>query len=330
MLKGDNLEQEQDHIKSNILTKLLSLYVRLRYGKLHFGIRYYYRDTYYCQFVQLKYILKDYFFKKKYKVISFDGEFAPELEFVIPFAYWHYKNGTLLRTEGAKFTKEMYFFSPQHDEVYDVRTNEGNYNYETPRILYSQNYDMKKWTKVPFKAHFKNDVYVFDKPALVIANRYNTEWGEAPISYYSIEMLEYMIEKLKDKYTIVYNRPRAQNIISDTSDVNELDEYDFIRNKYPEVVLMEDLYAENKIGANNYNHFQLLVYANASKFISIHGGTAALASCFEGSNIILSKQGPEHHFGCFQKLFPKLSGATIYHAKNNEEVKYFIDKHYLS
>ena len=224
----------------------------------------------------------------------------------------------------------MYFFSDQHSEVYDVRTNEGNYNYETPRILYSHNYNMKKWEKVPYKAHFKNDVYVFDKPALVIANRYNTEWEGPPISFYSIEMLEYMIEKLKDKYTIVYNRPRPQNITSDTSDVSELNEYDFIREKYPEVVLMEDLFEENKIKANNYNHFQMLVYANASKFISIHGGTAALASCFEGSNIILSKQGPEHHFGCFQKLFPKLSGAKIYHAKNNEEVKKFIDDHYLN
>lgn len=321
---------ETDKIPNNIITKLISFYVRLKFGKLHWDVRYFYRDTYYCQFIQLKYILKDYFFKKKYKVISFDGEFAPELEFVIPFAYWHYKNGTLLRTEGANFTKEMYFFSEQHHEVYDVRTNEGNYNYETPRILYSHNYDMKKWEKVPFKAHFKNDVYIFDKPTLVIANRYNTEWEGPPISFYSIEMLEYMIEKLKEKYTIVYNRPCPQNITSDTSDVSELNEYDFIREKYPEVVLMEDLFEENKMMANNYNHFQMLVYANANKFISIHGGTAALASCFEGSNIILSKQGPEHHFGCFQKLFPKLSGAKIYHAKNDDEVKNFIDNHYLN
>ena len=319
---------EKDKAPNNIITKLISLYVKLKFGKLHWDVRYFYRDTYYCQFVQLKYLLKDYFFKKKYKVISFDGEFAPELEFVIPFAYWHYKNGTLLRTEGAKFTKEMYFFSDQHDEVYDVRTNEGNYNYETPRILYSHNYDMKKWEKVPFKAHFKNDVYVFDKPALVIANRYNTEWEGPPISFYSIEMLEFMIEKLKHKYTIIYNRPRPQNITSDTSEVSELDEYDFIREKYPDVLLMEDLYAKNELKANNYNHFQLYVYANASKFISIHGGTAALASCFEGENIILSKKGPEHHFGCFQKLFPKLSGAKIYHAKNDDEVKNFIETHY--
>ena len=319
---------ENPNVPNNIIAKLISLYVRLKFGKLHWGVKYFYRDTYYCQFIQLKYFFEDYLFKKKYKVISFDGEFAPELEFVIPFAYWHYKNGTLLKTEGAKFTRELYFFSDNHDEIYNVRTNEGNYNFETPRILYSHNYNMKKWHKVPFKKHFKNDVYVYDKPTLVIANRYNTEWEGPPISFYSIKMLEFMFEKLSTKYTIIYNRPRPQNITSDTSEVSELDEYDFIRKNYPNVVLMEDLYAKNELNANNYNHFQLYVYANASKFISIHGGTAALASCFEGENIILSKQGPEHHFGCFQKLFPQLSGAKIYHAKNDDEVKNFIETCY--
>jgi len=320
---------QQQHIPNNIITKLISLYVRLRFGKLHYDVRYYYRDTYYCQFIQWKYFFRDYIFKKKYKVISFNGEFAPELEFVIPFAYWHYKNGTLLKTEAAKFTSEMYFFSPKHQEVFEVRTNEGNYNYETPRILYSQDYDMKKWEKVPYKSHFKNDIYVFDKPILIVANRYNTEWDGPPVSFFNIETLKYIFDLLGEKYQIVYNRPLAKNITSDTSEVNDLNEYDWIKEKYTEVVLMEDLFAENKIKAKNYNHFQMCVYANTDKFISIHGGTAALASCFEGSNIILSKKGPEHHFGCFQKLFPKLSEAKIYHAKTDEELKDYLN-HYLN
>jgi hypothetical protein len=322
------LKQEQ-HIPKNIITKLISLYVRLRFGKLHYDVRYYYRDTYYCQFIQWKYFFRDYLFKKKYKTISFNGEFAPELEFVIPFAYWHYKNGTLLKTEAAKFTSEMYFFSPNHQEVFDVRTNEGNYNYETPRILYSQDYDMKKWETVPYKAHFKNDIYVFEKPILMVANRYNTEWDGPPISFFSIETLKYIFDLLEEKYQIVYNRPKAKNITSDTSEVNDLNEYDWIKENYPEVVLMDDLFAENKIKAKNYNHFQMCVYANADKFISIHGGTAALASCFEGSNIILSKKGPEHHFGCFQKLFPKLSDAKIYHAKTDKELKNYVHRYLI-
>ncbi len=188
---------------------------------------------------------------------------------------------------------------------------------------------MKKWLKVPLKAHYKKDIYVFDKPMLMIANRYNMEWGGPPISFYSIEDLDFMISHLKKDYTIIYNRPRPQNITNDTSDIYDLNDYEWLAQSHPEVVLMEDLYKENKANARNYNHFQLLVYANCERFVSIHGGTAALASYFEGTNIILSKKGPEHHFGCFYKLFPMLSGATIHLARTNEQARNLVYEHYV-
>jgi len=311
-----------------MLNKFLSLLIRIRYGQLPIEVRYYYRHTYMCQLRQLKYLLKDYFFKQRYKELSFQGEFAPELQFALPFAYWHHKNGTLKSTRSSKYTREMYFFSENHQEVFQTRTNDGNYNFEMPRILYSQNYDMDKWLPVPLKAQYKNDAYVYEKPILIIANRYNMEWDGPPVSFYSVELLAYMLDRLKDKYTIIYNRPRPQNITMDNSDIYDMDEFGWLQKEYPEVILMEDLFTENKAGARNFNHLQMMVYANASKFISIHGGTAALASYFEGTNLVLSKKGPEHHFKCFEKLYPKFSGATILHAKTDEEVKHYIGTHF--
>ncbi len=279
--------------------------------------------------VQLKYIWPDYVTKKPYKDIYFDGEFAPELEFVLPFAYWHYKNGTLRSTHSSKFTRELYFFSPEHHEDFEVRTNEGNYNYETPRILYSHDYDMKKWLAVPLKQHYSNDVYVYDKPILIIANRYNMEWDGPPISFYDIPTLDFIISNLKNDFTIIYNRPRPEHITGDNSAIYDLGEFEWLEQHHPEVLLMQDLWKENKGKANNFNHLQLMVYANASHFISVHGGTAALASYFGGVNLIISKQGPEHHFGCFHTLFPKLSGARILLAKSNDDVRQHITEHYI-
>jgi hypothetical protein len=108
----------------------------------------------------------------------------------------------------------------------------------------------------------------------------------------------------------------------------ELNEREWIKEAHQEVILMEDLYEEHKNDVNNFNHLQLMVYANANHFISIHGGTSVLASYFGGINLILSKKGVEHHFGCFQTLYPKLSGATILHANTDEEVKHYVEKHY--
>jgi hypothetical protein len=309
---------------TNLMNKIFGLYIHTRYRNIEYNLRYFIRNTYHCNLRQLKYVFRDYVSKKKYKTISYDGEFGPELQFVLPFAYWHYKNGTLKATRSSNFTSEFYYFSPDHKEVFDLRSHEGNYNFEVPRILYSHNYNMKKWLPVPLKEVYRNDIYVYEKPILIVANRYNMEWDGPPISFLSIEMLEFIFNTLKEDYTIIYNRPGAKHITMDNSDIYELNEIEWIRANHPDVVLMEDLYKENKGGARNFNHLQLMVYANAENFISTHGGTSVLASYFKGTNVILSKQGPEHQFKCFETLYPKFSGAKIFHAKTDDELRHYI------
>lgn len=312
-----------------LINKIIGLYVHTRYRHVNYHLRFYIKNTLYCQLIQWKYAIRDYINKKKYKTIAFRGEFGPELQFVLPFAYWHFKNGTLKETQSSKYTAEFYFFSPDHKEVFDLRSNEGNFNFEIPRILYSHRYNMKKWLPVPLKDVYKNDIYVFPKPILIVANRYNMEWNGPPISFLSIEMLKYIFDLLKNDYTIVYNRPGAHHIGMDNSEIYELNELEWIKSYYPDVILMHELYHENKANARNFNHLQLLVYANAESFISTHGGTSVLASYFQGTNIILSKQGPEHYFDCYRKLYPKLSGAQIFHAKTDDELKSLIKKNFV-
>ncbi|WP_242689192.1 hypothetical protein [Pedobacter sp. SYSU D00535] len=308
---------------------MLSLIVHVRHRKFDRGLRYFCRDTYYCRLIQLKYIFRDYVLRNKYKEITYEGEFAAELIFVLPFAYWHHKNGTLKKTTSSKYTRELYFFSPDHEEKFETRTHEGNYNYEIPRVLYSHDYNISKWAQVPYKEYYQNDVYVFEKPTLIIGNRYNSEWGGPPISYYDIPMLDYIINNLKNDYTILYNRPRPQHITVDNSAIYNLNDYEWLQETHPEVILMEDLYLENKGNAKNYNHFQLMVYANCQHFLSTHGGSSALASCFGGVNIILSKKGPEATFECFTKLYPKLSNVRNFHAKTDDEVKEYLNKYFI-
>ena len=104
---------------------------------------------------------------------------------------------------------------------------------------------------------------------------------------------------------------------------------EWMKTNYPEVVLMSTLYKQHKSNVNNYNHLQLLVYANAENFLSTHGGTSVLASYFGGTNIVLSKEGPQVYFKCFEKIYPKLSGAQVFHAKTDEEFKRLVDQVYF-
>lgn len=303
------------------ILKILSVYTFLKHPKVQKDYRYFIRDNYFCRLNQIKYIYNDYLNKKKYKIIEFHGEFDQEIRFVIPFAYWHHLNGTLKKTISCTNTKEFYFFSENHEEKYNERNWLSSYsNYEVPNMTHSINFSYNKWKRVPFKEHYRNNIFKYEKPSLVIANKYNIEWDEPPVNYFDIPTLEQLIFLLKDKYQIIYNRPLGKQIISDNSSILDLNEHEGITEKFPEVILMNDLFEKNKNTVKNFNHLQLKVYANCENFISIHGGTAAFASYFGGQNIILSKKGIEHHLNEFSTIIPALSGARIYHAKTSEEV----------
>jgi hypothetical protein len=84
----------------------------------------------------------------------------------------------------------------------------------------------------------------------------------------------------------------------------------------------------NNTIVKNFNHLQLMVYANCNHFISVHGGTSALASYFGGVNVILSKSGIEHYFKEFETIFPALSGAKILHATSEEKMFQCLSEHY--
>ncbi len=312
-----------------LILKSLNLLTRIRFPFTKQKYRWFIRDNQYSRLVQIKYFFKDYYRKKSYKKISFQGEFQQELTFVLPFAYWHYLNGTLSQTISSKGTKELYFFSKNHEEKFDRRDWEYNEaDYEIPNMTHSNVFSYKKWWQVPLKQYYKNDLLVYDKPILIVANKYNIEWDGTPLNFFGIPMLTQIFDVYKDKYQIIYNRPSTTNIVSDNSEILDLNEFEWITEKYPAVILMNDLYSKHKGKVNNFNHLQLMIYSNCSHFISVHGGTAALASYFGGTNIILSKRGVEHYFKEFETIFPALSDAKILHAKTEEEVLDLLGKHY--
>lgn len=312
-----------------LILKFLILLTNVSFPGTRRKYRYFIRDNKYSKLLQLKYFFKDYFLAKKYKTISYQGEFQQELTFVLPFAYWHFLNGTLEKTISCKGTKELYFFSTNHEERFTKREWELNLgNFEIPNMTHTNSFSRKKWCQVPLKQHYKNSIFLYEKPILIVANKYNIEWEQAPVNFLNIPLLEEIFDNYKDKFQIIYNRPLSKNIVSDNSEILELNEFDWIRGKYPEILLMGDLYDKYHKMVDSFNHLQLMVYANSSYFLSVHGGTAALASYFGGTNIILSKSGLEHYFKEFETVFPALSNARILHAKTEDQVLSLMEKYF--
>ncbi|WP_018620646.1 hypothetical protein [Spirosoma luteum] len=314
-----------------LMLKFLYVVASLRYPGIRRDLRYFIRDNYFARLNQTRFLVSDHMAKKPYKVIDYHGEFDQELRYVLPFAYWHHLNGTLKKTISCANTKEFYFFSANHDEQYEKRVWQAGYGYyDVPNMTHSPTFDYSKWARVPFKSHYKNDRFVFDKPLLVIANKYNIEWDKPPVNFLDIPALDRIIKACKSTYQIIYNRPLSTQIVLDNSEIMDLNEHAWLREKHPDVILMHDLHEQYRSEVSSFNHLQLLVYANTDRFISMHGGTAALASYFGGINIILSHPGGgmEHHFNEYATIFPALSGAQILHAKNTEQVFEYVSQYY--
>lgn len=297
----------------------------LRFPRMPKAYKYFIRENYFSKAYQLKFFIRDYILKRPYKEISYQGEFQQELSFVLPFAYWHYCNGTLKRTIASQYTHDLYSFSPEHDERFDGRNWIGIFDYRIPNVAHIRKFNTNKWKPVPLKDWYHNDIFRYNKPMVIIANRYNQEWEGEPVSYFDIPTLDRLIHKLEPYFQVVYNRPNSNDIVGDNSAVLELSELEWMRQNHPHVVIAQDLYKDYKEEVRNFNHLQLMLYSNCSYFISTHGGTGTLASYFGGINILYSRFGHEHYFKEFDTIFPRLSGANICHVRNYDMLLQAVD-----
>jgi len=252
--------------------------------------------------------------------INCNCEFGYELQLVLPYAYYLYENNLLNKTTGCLMTKELYYFSKNHEEKYKNRTcNVPNVPNKTPHV---KEFHYDKYTPPPYKCIYKNNFFVYSKPLLIIHNKFNLEWGKPPINFIDKETLNKIFDFCSSKYTIIYLRPQSKNIIMDNSELYDLNETDLL--KLYNIIDGNKLYEETKekYNINNFNHFQLLIHSNCNNFISVQGGNCVLASYFGGINIIYAKQGSELLCGAYNGHYNKYSNCNILHSNNYTE---FID-----
>jgi hypothetical protein len=278
---------------------------------------------------KLKNIHYNFYLKNRTK---FHGEFAFELLSVIPYAYWLFKNNLLKETISAKSTKSLYYFSKNHKELYKKRSFNPISEYplgtmETSRIIET------KWLPPPYKEIYKNEVFKYDKPLLIICNKYHREhcYRPAPgevINYLPIKVLFELIEILKDKYQIVYNRPMAKkDIIFDHQEELIFNDMELIKQNYPEVILIQDLHKKHP--ELDFNTIQLMLFANSNHFITVLGGSAYLAAYFKGINIVLAKEGYEVKYKAYKNWFSKFSGAKTLTTNNYKKLIKLVKKEFL-
>jgi hypothetical protein len=256
---------------------------------------------------------------------SYNVEFGYELISCVPYAYWLHKQKKLKETISGKGSKSLYYFSPKHTISADNRDWDNMdklYKEKIPNAKIHTHYlDFTKFEIPPYKEYYSNDKYKWDKPTLCICNRYNIEWKIKPINYFSLECLDRLFKKLKDKYQIVYFGVDLPECFQDHAHNLKLGDYEHIKNNHKEIIIFQDLLNKQK---SDWNKVMLQVFSNCQHYITMNGGYSILASFFGGQNIIYSKPGfpetQEIKIGSFQRWYPQFADSQIVYVPSYEQL----------
>lgn len=256
-------------------------------------------------------------------MVEFIGEFGVELSTAIPFAYHLHTIGKLEMTKSVGGTRELYYFSPKHKMKTNVKRkpNDNIPKEVLPKGAKSWRSGERRyevWKPPPYKTHFANDTFKFEKETLIIYNKYTTEWGKSQHNYIDIPTLETLCNKLKEKYKIVYIRflGNEKEFVNDSQPIIKFKDMKLMERL--KITTIQQLSAENP--DMNINELQLKLMANCEKFISVQGGLSVLCSYFGGTNIIYHNKGHELEKGAYTGYFPKISGANIIVVTNYKDL----------
>ena len=250
--------------------------------------------------------------------ISYNGEFGYELVLVIPYCYFLSLNKIPFIIKTSKLTKCLYYFTDNHHEIFEKRISINPTN--IPNIkLHVKNLDYTKWIPPPYNQFYKNNLFVYDKPLLIIHNKYTSEWNGPPVNFINISTLQFIFSNYCNRYQIVYIRPNNSHIINDSQDTCEFNDTKLIKEN-SNVIDFNNEYEKYK-DKYNYNELQLMLHANSNMFISVQGGTCILSSFFGGHNIILASKGGEVVCDSFHGWMEKLGNSSIIHVMTNDELR---------
>lgn len=251
------------------------------------------------------------------------GEFGGELILGVPAANYYVQNGSLKETHGVAGSSPLYPFSPKHIEYMNIPRHfiqSGN--------IHIGNLPSKEWLPPNYKEYYANNRIVFDKPIMVVCNKYAVEWNKSPINFLSIDLLQYIFDTYQNNYQIIYNRCdfNDEDPSYKSGSVLPFNDYDLI-SQYPDVMAIQNLPPDiiEPVGKPYYNLLQMLLYANCDTFISVQGGNCILASYFKGRNFIFVQRGQELVCDSFRLWYNQLSGCQIYtvdYNAGNVEIPY--------
>jgi hypothetical protein len=137
-----------------------------------------------------------------------------------------------------------------------------------------------------------------------------------------------LVERLRSRYQVVYDRPRAVDMVADHQEVREPGDIEAVKATYPDVLTIQELHAEHP--RLTFNELQLRLLAGCERFVSVLGGGSYLASYFGGTNVVYARRGWEVACGAYERWFDRLSGARVVAASTPRDLMAAVERELLA
>lgn len=248
------------------------------------------------------------------------GEFAFELLAVIPYAYWLHHQGRLDFTASTADTKCLYYFSEHHEEQAIPRNyvpiteyplgERGPLRYD--RKAFPATLDTTQWLPPPYKTVYNDGRFRWSRESCIVCNKFSDEqylWYRGPANFIDTATVLQVIGRLRERYQVIYVRPRKEDIVNDHQTIHESGDIDAVTRAYPDVLTIQQLQAEHP--DLSFNELQLRLFAGCERFVSVLGGSSYLASYFGGTNVVFARRGWEVACGAYERWFHLFSGARV-------------------
>ena len=259
------------------------------------------------------------------ETLKYEGEFGAELVTFIPFVYWCHCIGLFKgrKVSTYKGMRPLYYFLGDDQVVERDDTRHW--------VPFAQRKSPDQWLVLPnanehtsvrspmeyfpdYRSAFSTGELTFDKPLVVIHNKYNLEWNnEPPRNFFSLEDLEEMFNLLKGGYQVVYIRHGmggvSQGYSLDHNQLMDFGDADLLT-RHPEVLSFNALHERFK-DRFSVNAFKAALYAKSYRFISVQGGGAYQCAMYSGSGLLIyHKDGPEIHHSYSKGFFTRTANPA--------------------
>lgn len=222
--------------------------------------------------------------KNEHKIVYCPSEFTWDLIEALPKAYYYHLNNIPFEVHSKIELQPVYYFVDKlKKSAFNYDHQQADiYDYEGPPYL------NENWFPPPLKEFYQVDSS-FEKPVIVINNKYSREWDKAPKNYLTLEDLSVIFDELKDRFSIFYIRPegKEKSYFNDENIILHFEDFEFIEEHHPYVVTSRELAA--LYPELSFNILQCVILATADNHISVAGGNAVLSSYFSRKNIVICK-----------------------------------------